>query len=228
MASARYFSPELFKFLSELRAHNNRDWFQKNKERYEAQVRDPMLLFIADLGPGLRRINPNIVADPNPTRGSMMRIYRDIRFSEDKSPYKTFVAAHFWNRKGKDGGTPGYYLRLAPGGSLIGGGIWHPEPPVLKKIRDAIVDDPKGWKRIRGAEQLTATCEMAGESLKTAPRGYDANHPLIEDIKRKDFTVGRSVSDREVIARDFLDRTLDTFRKMAPFVAFLSEALDLP
>ena len=93
MASVHHFSPELFNFLSELSAHNNRDWFQKNKQRYETQVRDPLLRFIADLGPGLHKINPHIVADPSTVRGSMMRIYRDIRFSKDKSLYKTLLVS---------------------------------------------------------------------------------------------------------------------------------------
>src|SRR5579885_1175184 len=227
MASVRYFSPGTFSFLSELRTHNNREWFLKNKKRYEAEVRDPMLRFIADLGPALRKINPNIIADPSPTRGSMMRIYRDTRFSPDKSPYKTFVAAHFWHRKCKDGSAPGYYLRLMPGDSLLGGGVWHPEAPVLKKLRDAIVTNPKRWSRIRSDKKLTAAYTMGGESLKTAPRGYDPSHPLIEDIKRKDFIFGRSLDDKEVVARDFLETTVEAFRAMAPFIAFLSEALDL-
>src|SRR5215471_5421701 len=112
MQGDRYFNPGLFEFLHQLQSHNNRDWFLENKERYEKQVRAPVLRFITDLGPGLRKINSHIVADPSPTRGSMMRIYRDIRFSKDKSPYKTSVAAHFWHDKGKDGATPGFYLRL--------------------------------------------------------------------------------------------------------------------
>jgi len=228
VASVHHFSPELFNFLSELSVHNNRDWIQKNKQRYEAQVRDPLLRFIADLGPGLRRINPHIVADPSPVRGSMMRIYRDIRFSKDKSPYKTHVAAHFWHENGKQEDTPAFYLRLEPGGSLIGAGIWHPEPRALKKIRDAIVADPKRWRRVSSAEQLGTRCEMAGESLQRPPRGYDPNHPLIEDIKRKDFTVGRSLADREVIGQDFLEVTLGIFRETGPFVGFLSEAIGLP
>ena len=228
MASVRHFSSDLFNFLRELRAHNNRDWFQKNKQRYETQVRDPLLRFIEELGPGLRKINPYIVVNPSPVRGSMMRIYRDIRFSKDKSPYKTFAAAHFWHENGKEGAAPGYYLRLEPGNSLIGAGIWHPEPGALRKIRDAIVDDPKRWRRISSAEQLGTRCEMAGESLQRPPRGYDPNHPLIEDIKRKDFTVGRSLADREVIGQDFLEVTLGIFRETGPFVGFLSEAIGLP
>jgi uncharacterized protein (TIGR02453 family) len=228
MASERYFSRDVFTFLSDLRAHNDREWFQKNKERYETHVRDPFLQFIADLGPGLRKINPHIVADPSPTRGSMMRIYRDIRFSKDKSPFKTSISAHFWHENGKEGATPAYYLHAEPGGSLIGAGIWRPEPGALKKIRDAIVKDPKRWRRVTSDGQLDSKCKLGGESLQRPPRGYDANHPLIEDIKRKDFTIGRSLTDQEVLRKDFLEIALDTFRKTAPFVAFLSGAVGLP
>jgi len=226
MASGPYFSREALNFLSELRIHNKRDWFEKNKERYNARVRDPFLRFIADLAPGLRKINPHIVVDPSPTRGSMMRIYRDIRFSRDKSPYKTSAAAHFWHEKGKDGATPAYYLHLEPSGSLIGAGIWRPEPRALRKIRDAIVADPKRWKRITSAGQL-GYCKMTGESLKRPPRGYDPEHPLIEDIKRRDFTLGRPLADGEVLRRDFLQLTLTNFRQTAPFVEFLSDAIGL-
>ncbi len=227
MASERYFSRELFDFLSELRSHNNRDWFKKNKERYEAHVRDPFLRFIADLAPRLQKINPHIVADPSPTRGSMMRIYRDIRFSKDKSLYKTSVAAHFWHEKGKEGAMPAYYLHLEPRGSLIGAGIWRPEPKALKRIRDAIVADPRRWKRITSAGQL-GYCKMTGESLKRPPHGYDPDHPLVEDIKRRDFTLGRPLADSEVLGRDFVEITLADFRKTAPFVEFISKAVGLP
>ena len=230
MPADHYFTPGLFEFLHELQSHNNRDWFLQNKECYEKQVRDPVypvLRFITDLGPGLRKINPHIVADPSPTRGSMMRIYRDIRFSKDKSPYKTSVAAHFWHDKGKEGATPGFYLRLEPGGSMLGAGIGHPEPGALKKIRDAIAGDPKGWKRNTSTGQLRAIYQMGGESLQRPPRGYDPNHPLIEDIKRKDFTVGLPLSDKSVLGSDVLKFTLATYRKMGPFVEFLSRAIGL-
>jgi uncharacterized protein (TIGR02453 family) len=221
-----YFTRDLFKFLGELRIHNNREWFLKNKKRYEQQVRAPFLRLITDLAPGLHNINPRLVADPSPTGGSMMRIYRDIRFSKDKSPYKTSVAAHFWHVKGKEGALPAYYLHLEPKGSLIGAGIWRPEPVALKKIRDAIVADPKSWKRITSVGRL-GYCKMTGESLQRPPRGYDPNHPLIEDIKRRDFTLGRSLADNEVLGRGFLELTLADFRQTAPFVEFLSEAVDL-
>jgi len=228
MSADGYFTRDAFKFLGELRAHNQRDWFLKNKARYEQKVRDPFLRFIADLAPGLHKINPHIVADASPTGGSMMRIYRDIRFSKDKSPYKTSVAAHFWHDKGKEGATPAYYLHLEPRGSLVGAGVWRPEPGALKKIRDAIVADPKRWKQVTSAGELGSKCKMAGESLRRPPRGYDPSHPLVEDIKRKDFTLGQSLADTEVLGRDFLNLTLASFEKTAPFVEFLSDAIGLP
>src|SRR5690349_1473210 len=98
MAKAAHFTPDFLRFLRDLEAHNNRDWFQKNKERYENSVRDPFLRLVADLQPRLKKLSPNIVADPSPVGGSMMRIYRDIRFAKDKTPYKTAVMAHFWHK----------------------------------------------------------------------------------------------------------------------------------
>jgi uncharacterized protein (TIGR02453 family) len=222
-----YFTRDSLKFLSELRTHNNRDWFQSNKERYETQVRDPMLRLIADLAPRLRKINPHMVADPRPMGGSMMRIYRDIRFSKDKSPYKTAVAAHFGHAKGKDGAAPAYYMHIQPGGSLIGAGIWRPEPAALKKIRDAIVADSKRWQRVTAEGQRGSACKMTGESLQRVPRGYDPDHPLAEELKRKDFTLARPLADREIVAPGFLALTLATFKKTAGFVEFLAEAVGL-
>jgi uncharacterized protein (TIGR02453 family) len=223
----RYFTRDSLKFLTELRTHNDRDWFQSNKERYETQVRDPMLRLITDLAPRLRKINPHMVADPRPTGGSMMRIYRDIRFSKDKSPYKTAVAAHFGHAKGEESAAPAYYMHIEPGRSLIGAGVWRPEPAALKKIRDAIVADSKRWQRVAAVGQRGSACKMAGESLQRVPRGYDPDHPLAEDLKRKDFTVARPLADREVVAPSFLALTLATFKQTAGFVEFLAEAVGL-
>ena len=227
MPAEPYFTRDLLKFLSELRAHNDRDWFQKNKERYEAHLRHPVLRFVADLAPGLRKVNPHMVADPRPVGGSMMRIYRDIRFSKDKRPYKTAVGLHFWHDKGEEGAAPVYYMRIAPGDSMIGAGVWHPEPAALKKIRDAIVRDAKGWKRATAAGQQGAGC-MTGESLQRMPRGYDPDHPLAEDLKRKDFTLGIPLADSDIVKPDVLKLTLAKFRQTAPFVQFLSKAVGLP
>jgi uncharacterized protein (TIGR02453 family) len=224
----RLFGPGLFRFLKDLKLHNEREWFLANQQRYENDVRAPFLRLIADLAPGLKKISPNFIADPRPTKGSLMRIHRDIRFSKDKSPYKTYAAAHFWHAKGKDGAAPAYYLHLESGNSVIGGGIWQPEPKALKKIRDKIAGDPKGWGRATTGSALGSTCRMAGQSLKRPPAGYDPAHSFIEDIKRKDFAISTPLTDREVTGDDFLDLVLQRLRSTAPFVQFLSNAVGLP
>ncbi len=126
----RYFTPELFQFLRELRRHNDRKWFLQNKERYEIAVRDPFLRLIADLGPLLKKFSPHFLADPSPVGGSMMRICRDLRFSKDKTPYKTSVSAHSGHESAMDGASPAFYLHLEPGNSSIGGGVWRPPPAI--------------------------------------------------------------------------------------------------
>ncbi len=120
MPKEAHFSPALFAFLRELKANNSRPWFQANKERYEREVREPMLCFIADFGVEARKISPYIVADPRKAGGSMFRIHRDTRFSKDKSPYKTTVGAQFRHEQGKDVHAPGFYLHLAPGEAFAG------------------------------------------------------------------------------------------------------------
>jgi uncharacterized protein (TIGR02453 family) len=179
------------------------------------------------LAPGLKKINPAIVADPRPNGGSMMRIHRDVRFAKDKSPYKTFVAAHFAHVSGKGEGTPGYYLRIEPGASMTGGGMWQPGAEALKKVRDRIAGEPQTWQRATSGVTVGRLCQFAGETLKRPPAGYDANGPYIEDIKRKDFAIAMPLTDAEVCRAEFRDLVLDKFRSAAPFLRFLSEAVGL-
>lgn len=226
MQTKAYFSTGSLQFLKELRAHNERAWFERNRARYESQVRDPFLHLIADLQAPLKKISPSFIVDPRPTGGSMMRIYRDIRFSADKSPYKTAVAAHFGSSKGMDSCAPAYYLRIEPGNSRIGAGLWHPDSAALDKIRNAIVAKSARWHQITSGAEFGAGCRMAGDSLKRPPRGFDPNHPLIEDLKRKDFVISPALTDEEVCAPDLLDHVTNAFRVAAPFVQFLVEAVE--
>jgi len=220
---AAYFGPSLFAFLKQLKAHNNRDWFLANRERYQADVEAPVLQFIHDLAPRLAGISPAFVVDPRRTGGSMYRIYRDIRFSGNKSPYKTHVAASFSHRAKKDmPSVPGFYFHLEPGDSMGGGGIYHPDMPALNRIRLAIVHDRKGWAAVKRAG-LT----IEGDALKRAPAGFDVADPFIEDLRRKDFYALTPFSQREVCAPDFLDRYVDSCTRVAPLVAFLTRALGL-
>jgi uncharacterized protein (TIGR02453 family) len=215
---------DLFKFLRELQDNNNREWFLANKQRYEELVRDPFLDFIESLAPGLHRIDPDIVVDSRPAGGSMMRIYRDIRFSKDKTPYKTRVAAHFVAEAKGGGPLPGYYVSFGPGGSRTGAGIWHPESDALRKIRDAIVKDPKAWLKATSAKQLGDTA-LGGESLSRPPRGYARDHPLIRDLMRTDFMVGATLQERDVLSPKLKDIVVANYRKMSAMVEFLARAL---
>ena len=227
MTQAPYFGPELFAFLRALSKNNNREWFQANKKRFERDVRDPMLRFITDFGAHLDKISPRFVADPRPSGGSLFRIYRDVRFAKDKRPYKTNIGAHFRHQVGKDAHAPGFYLHLEAGEVFGGSGIWHPDAPALAKIRDAIVEDPKGWRRATSSKVLGAGASLSGESLKRAPQGYDPDHPLIEDLKHKDFFVGARFSEDEACEPDFIKTFAGTCRRFAPLTKFLTKALGL-
>jgi uncharacterized protein (TIGR02453 family) len=209
-----HFDSELFKFLRDLAAHNQRDWFLANKARYEEHVKDKVASFVDDAQARIGRISREF-------EGKVFRINRDTRFSKDKSPYKTNVGLHFAHR-GSEGSAPGFYLHLEPGGSFGGFGVWHPEPDALARVRDAIVAKPAEWKRVTRGRTLE------GERLKRPPQGYDAEHPLVEDLKRKDFITSQKLTDQQVCAADFLERFVALCRGEAPFVGFLTRAMGLP
>jgi uncharacterized protein (TIGR02453 family) len=215
---------DLFRFFRDLSKNNDREWFLKNKPRYERDVKEPLLQFISDFGPHLRRINRHLVADPRPVGGSLFRIHRDVRFSSDKSPYKTHAGVRFPHEESKNVHAPGYYLHLAPGEVFAAAGIWHPDPVTLKKVRDAIVLDSPGFKRAI-SQTLRGKCTLGGDSLKKVPRGYDPDHPLAEDLKRKDFIAYVPFSEAEACAGDFLKRFGGACGAMKPLLGFLSRAV---
>jgi len=219
-----HFTPDFLRFLADLKKHNEREWFMAHKDRYEAVVRDPFLQFIADLAPRLNSLDPRFVADPSPVGGSMMRIYRDIRFARDKSPYKTFVAAHFGRAGGGGECEPVLYLRLEPGKSVIGGGTWRPATAMAERIRHAIAGEPKRWKAITQAPKFKVTFTLAGESLKRLPCAFDAADPHAADLKRKDFIITSDLSDREVTAKDFIGTAFERYKLAAPFMKFMVES----
>jgi len=224
---AAHFRRELFGFLEELRRNNDRAWFAANKERYEREVRDPMLAFIADLAKPLSAISRQVLADPRPVGGSLFRIYRDTRFANDKSPYKTHVAAQFRHRAGKDVHAPGYYIHLEPRQAFAGAGLWHPEPEALQAVRTAIAKQPAAWRKAVSGSAFRKACALEGESAKRPPRGFDPAHPLIEDIKRKDFVAVARFTEADALSAGLLKRYLAFCRAAAPLNAFLARALKL-
>lgn len=221
------FSDDTIAFLSELATSNDRDWFQAHKPRYEKAVRDPALAFIEAIAPGLKRISPHFAASSRRTGGSLMRIYRDTRFSCNKLPYKTNIGIQFRHELGKDVHAPGFYVHIEPGNCFFGAGIWRPDSGALAAIRTHITDSPAAWKRARDAKAFASRFTLSGDQLKRIPRGYDANHPLAEDLRRKDFIGVTGYEIGDITAPTYLHEVLEAFTDAKPFMRFLCKTLDL-
>ncbi len=223
-----YITPELFAFFRDLRDNNQRLWFEANKIRYETHVRQPLLRFIADFSLRLAEISPHFVADARPIGGSLFRIYRDVRFARDKTPYKTAAGIQFRHESGRDVHAPGFYLHLEPDNVYVGAGIWQPNLSTLTQIRAAIVENPARWQRVLADEAFRAAYQLEGDSLKQAPKGYDPAHTFIEDLKRKEFVAGRTLTEADACVPDFIDRFAASCRTVSPLVEFLTMAVGLP
>jgi uncharacterized protein (TIGR02453 family) len=223
MSEAASFDRELFVFLKELKANNDRAWFTANKPRYEASLKEPALAFIEDFGLRLPQVAPHLTAD----KRSLFRIYRDTRFSKDKTPYKTHLGMYFRHAKAADADTAGLYVHLEPGSVFMGAGIWHPSPAGLKRIRDRMVAQPAAWKRAVAGVGPTWTL-AGGEALKRPPRGYPPDHELIDDLKRKNFAVITRMSQRDATGGGFLDECERRAGEARPYLEFLSDALGVP
>jgi uncharacterized protein (TIGR02453 family) len=216
-----YFTPDLFRFLVRLKRNNDREWFQAHRGEYETCVQQPALRFITDFASPLYEITPHLVADPRPTRGSLFRIYRDIRFSADKRPYKTHIAMRF-SHGGKDVHSPGFYLHLEPGACFAASGLWHPEPPTLLKVRSAIVSRPQEWRTVR----KLLNWDDAGK-LSRPPRGFPCDHEFGEDLKLRDLGTSVEFTDKQICRPRFMRTFADACRKMSPLARFLSSAVGL-
>lgn len=223
------FSNDFFKFFRDLAKHNERAWFEANKQRYREVVVGPISDFIAAIAPKLAKISPHFRADPRPNGGSMFRIHRDVRFAADKSPYKTHAAAQFRHDCGKDAHAPGYYLHLAPKEVMFGGGVWMPDAPALAKIRSAIAEQSKVWEKAKSAKSVVASfggLSARSDALTRPPKGFDADHPMIEDIKRKSFFLIANSSEAEAASPAFVGVVAKAYADAAPVMRFLCEAVD--
>ncbi len=222
------FTKATFDFLDELAANNNKAWFEANKTRYEELVRKPALDFIEAMDSPLKTFAPNFVAEPRKMGGSLMRVYRDTRFSRDKTPYKTNVGIQFRHALGKDIHAPAFYVHIATDECFFAAGCWHPEPDALAKIRDRIAQKPERWFAVRDDKRFVAQWELWGDGLTRPPRGYAADHPAIEDLKRKDFVAVASLSSREVTGSGLVKLAGQRFAEAAPLMKFLCDALAVP
>ncbi len=226
--STFHFDPSLIKFLKDLKRNNNRNWFNANKQRYEEECREPALAFITALQKPFKKISPHFNPIPKKTGGSLMRVYRDTRFSKDKTPYKSNVGIHIRHEIGRDVHAPGFYFHIDEKEIFIGAGVWHPDNQALKKIRTAIDEDQAKWKRITNAKSFTRLFELRGDTLKRPPREFPADHPLIDDLKRKDHFGLTPLATKELYDKKLVANTIERFAASKPYVRFLCDSLHLP
>lgn len=220
---------DYFKFFKELKANNNREWFNDNKSRFRESVQEPLSTFVEAMSPRLKKISKHIVADPRLNGGSVFRIYKDVRFSKDKTPYKTHGAVQFRHALGKDAHAPGFYVHLAPDEVFYGGGVWTPPSPHLLKIREAVRDSGKAWtKATSGAAFEKRFGGVRGDQLTRPPRGFGAEEPLIEDIKRKSFFAMAEGKPAATKKAGFADDVEAAFKDAKPMMKFLCDALGAP
>jgi uncharacterized protein (TIGR02453 family) len=223
------FPKDFFAFFRELKTHNERAWFEDNKQRYRDSVQAPMSAFIEAMVPRMKKISKHFVCDPRPNGGSMFRIYRDMRFAKDKRPYKENAACHFRHASGRGVHAPGFYMHFAPDEVLFGGGSWMPEPDALAKIRGAIAGKPTAWKKVVGDPAFRKQFDgVQGDALSRPPRGFEHDHPLIDDIKKKSFFALRREGVTLAQSSQLVGAVADTFRAASPLMKFLCGALDVP
>jgi uncharacterized protein (TIGR02453 family) len=223
----RYFTRQTFAFLSSLAGNNTREWFEEHKQDYEDCVREPALDFISDMAEELPAISRHFRALPKKVGGSLMRVQRDTRFSPDKTPYKTNIGIHFRHEVGKDVHAPGYYVHIEPGECFVGIGLWRPDADALFKIREAILKNGEAWVAARDDKNFGKHFSLEGDALVNAPRGYARDHPLVEDLKRKDFIGLAEVSESNVTSKDFRAQVVERFKQAEPLMRFLCGSLEL-
>jgi uncharacterized protein (TIGR02453 family) len=217
------FTPETLKFLRTLKRNNNREWFRASRERYELHVRGPMIALIERLAIDFRTFAPEIVASP---KASLYRIYRDTRFSEDKTPLKTNVAASFRWRGMARGQGAGLYVEIAPGWVWMGGGLYAPEMPDLVRVRQHISDSYPEIDRIARNRTFTRLVgALEGERLTRVPKGFAKDDPAVEYLRYRQFLAGRELPPELATSAKFYPTLLATFKAIHPLVRFLNAPL---
>lgn len=222
-----HFEPSLLKFLTQLQANNDREWFNNHKQEYDELVRTPALAFIEQMEQWIKLISPHYEANPKKMGGSLMRVYRDVRFSKNKAPYKTNLGIQFRHEVGKSVAAPGFYVHIAPEEIFLAVGKWHPDRDALSAIRDHIVAKPGPYLDAIEHQPFTDFYQLAGSKLTRPPKGYDKEHNLIEEIKRKDFIAVCQLKEQDLYQEDFCKMVASRFGRAQPFQKFICEALGL-
>ncbi len=227
------FTQHTLRFLSALKRHNRREWFEAHRADYEEHVKAPMLELIEQLDVRLALFCPEIIGD---RRRSMFRIYRDIRFSLDKSPYKTQASCWLYHRDGSravgreaTGGGAGFYFQIEPGNCFSGGGMWMPPREALLNIRSHIAEDPQSFERCVASKAVVKRFGGLDEDavLKRVPRGFPPDHPAARWLKFQSFTLGRAMTDKQAVSPGLADELAKDFREMVPLVRWINGTLGL-
>jgi uncharacterized protein (TIGR02453 family) len=224
----QYFTPQTLTFLTTLAENNTRQWFKAHQQDYEEFVRVPALQLIGDMADELPMVSPHFSAQPRKMGGSLMRVQRDTRFSRDKTPYKTNIGIQFRHEQGKDVHAPGFYLHIAPDECFLGIGLWHPDAKSLGKIREALAERSTAWLAARDDKAFRRHFTLDGDSLVNPPRGFAKDHPLIEDLRRKDFIGLALLTAAQATGAALRPLIVQRFCQAAPYMRFLCLALDLP
>ena len=222
------FPPDAIAFLKEIAANNDREWFAEQKPRYEEVIREPALAFIRAMEKPLQKISPFYIAEPKRSGGSLLRIYRDIRFSKDKTPFKTHLAIRFRHEIGRDNPCPDLYLHLQPGRTFHAGGIWQPPREPLLQIREAIAAKPTEWRRATTGKAFASTWELLDDKLTRPPQGFDKDHPVVEELKRKSFAATSDFPQSLWLSEELVDETVRRFKSLRLMLRFLGDAVGTP
>lgn len=215
------FPKDALRFLRELKKNNNREWFAEHKARYEQNLKEPMLMLLGGLAARLQAVDPEIVIEP---KKAMYRIYRDVRFSNDKSPYKIWIAAAFTFRGFDRKNDAAFYFHITPEELGIGGGLYAPLGDCLKNIRKGIDTDAASLRTVLKAKPFKKYFgELTGEELARVPQGYDKEHPEIDLLKKKQFLCWKVLPVALVTEAELLDNLVEHFAAMAPFVRWLAD-----
>jgi uncharacterized protein (TIGR02453 family) len=216
-------SPEAVRFLSELQQNNNREWFEANKGRYVEFVKEPMERFATAVSAGLTRFAPAFATEP---RRALYRIYRDTRFSSNKTPYKTSAGALFFHAALGKNEAGALYVELSPKHVGIAGGVYMPGPEQLRLIRSHIFEHHARFAKLTGAKALRALMgDLLGDTLTRPPKGFPAEHPALDMLKRKQWYYWRELDPALATTPEFVAEVLLRFRRMLPVVEFLNEPL---
>ena len=223
---SEYFTNQTFTFLRQLKSHNNHEWFRGHKDDYERFVREPALRLIDDVRPDLLDISTHFIASSKKVGGSLFRVMKDTRFEHESGPYKPWIGIRFYHERSKNVHAPGYYIHIEKGNSFLGGGIWKPDPKVLRKIRDFLVDNPKSWQQASTNKALKAY-SLDGEQLVKLPRGFESNPMIDEALRHKSLIWSKPIDDELIISSKLRQSIVKSFKDLSAPIDYLCAALDL-